>query len=57
MEVEHEASVANAVRKVKTRRKGAIPNLEQFQFCHDCVLDYTQSFNIYSNIAAKLSDC
>ncbi|XP_052250966.1 multiple epidermal growth factor-like domains protein 10 isoform X2 [Dreissena polymorpha] len=57
MEVEHEVSVANAVRKVKTRRKGAIPNLEQFQFCHDCVLDYTQSFNIYSNIAAKLSDC
>ncbi|XP_052252654.1 receptor-type tyrosine-protein phosphatase kappa-like [Dreissena polymorpha] len=57
MEVEHEVSVANAVRKVKTRRKGAIPNLEQFQFCHDCVLDYTQSFNIYSNIAAELSDC
>ncbi|KAH3713060.1 hypothetical protein DPMN_072825 [Dreissena polymorpha] len=57
MEMEHEVSVANAVRKVKTRRKGAIPNLEQFQFCHDCVLDYTQSFNIYSNIAAELSDC
>ncbi|XP_052249756.1 receptor-type tyrosine-protein phosphatase kappa-like [Dreissena polymorpha] len=57
MEVEHEVSVANTVRKVKTRRKGAIPNLEQFQFCHDCVLDYTQSFNIYSNFAAELSDC
>ncbi|KAH3794273.1 hypothetical protein DPMN_147804 [Dreissena polymorpha] len=27
IEVEHEVSVANAVRKVKTRRKGAIPNL------------------------------
>ncbi|XP_052223932.1 uncharacterized protein LOC127839582 [Dreissena polymorpha] len=57
IEVEHEVSVANAVRKVKTRRKGAIPNLEQFLFCHDCVLDYTQSFKIYSNCAAELSDC
>ncbi|KAH3840639.1 hypothetical protein DPMN_114092 [Dreissena polymorpha] len=42
MALEHEVSVVTAVRTVNTRRKGAIPNLEQFQFCHDCVLDYVQ---------------
>ncbi|KAH3711588.1 hypothetical protein DPMN_071259 [Dreissena polymorpha] len=57
MALEHEVSVVNAVMTVKTRRKGAIPNLEQFQFCHDCVLDYVQNVNIYANVAADLSDC
>ncbi|XP_052249639.1 receptor-type tyrosine-protein phosphatase alpha-like [Dreissena polymorpha] len=57
MTIEHEVSVVNAVRTVKTRRKGAIPNLEQYQFCHDCVLDYVQNVNIYANVAADLSDC
>ncbi|KAH3741130.1 hypothetical protein DPMN_047849 [Dreissena polymorpha] len=56
MKMEEEVSVVNAVRMVQTRRKGAIPNLEQFQFCHDCVLDYVQSVNIYANVAADLSD-
>ncbi|XP_052251894.1 receptor-type tyrosine-protein phosphatase T-like [Dreissena polymorpha] len=56
MKADHEVSVENDVRKIKTRRKGAIPNLEQFQFCHSCVLDYIQSFDIYYNTSADGSD-
>ncbi|KAH3855424.1 hypothetical protein DPMN_097991 [Dreissena polymorpha] len=54
MEVEHEVSIVNAVRKVRSRWKRAIPNSEQFQFCHDCVLDYTRSSNTYSTFVAEI---
>ncbi|KAH3712252.1 hypothetical protein DPMN_071939 [Dreissena polymorpha] len=54
LEVEHEVSIVNAVRKVRSRRKGAIPNSEQFQFCHDCVLDYIKSSNTHSKFVADL---
>ncbi|XP_052762247.1 receptor-type tyrosine-protein phosphatase S-like [Mya arenaria] len=49
MAVEHEVSVLNAVRKVKTTRRLAIPNQEQFVFCHGCVLEYLRSFDVYAN--------
>ncbi|WAR17596.1 PTPRD-like protein, partial [Mya arenaria] len=49
MAVEHEVSVLNAVRKVKTTRRLAIPNQEQFVFCHGCVSEYLRSFDVYAN--------
>ncbi|XP_052762339.1 receptor-type tyrosine-protein phosphatase S-like [Mya arenaria] len=49
MAVEHEVSVLNAVRKVKTTRRLAIPNQEQFVFCHGCVTEYLRSFDVYAN--------
>ncbi|KAH3712247.1 hypothetical protein DPMN_071934 [Dreissena polymorpha] len=54
MEVEHEVNIVNAVSKVRSRRKGAIPNSEQFQFCHDSVLDYIKSSNTYSKVVAEI---
>ncbi|XP_052762141.1 receptor-type tyrosine-protein phosphatase kappa-like [Mya arenaria] len=33
-----EVSVVNAVRKVRARRPLSIPSVEQFYFCHECVL-------------------
>ncbi|XP_052770852.1 multiple epidermal growth factor-like domains protein 10 [Mya arenaria] len=50
MSVEHEVSVLNAIRKVKTTRRLAIPNQEQFVFCHGCVSEYISSFGVYTNI-------
>ncbi|XP_052762867.1 receptor-type tyrosine-protein phosphatase kappa-like isoform X2 [Mya arenaria] len=35
---DNEVSVVNAVNHVKVRRPLAIPNKEQFYFCHECVL-------------------
>ncbi|XP_052763599.1 receptor-type tyrosine-protein phosphatase alpha-like [Mya arenaria] len=49
MAVEHEVSVLNAVRKIKTTRRLAIPNQEQFVFCHGCVSEYLRSFEVYAN--------
>ncbi|XP_052762977.1 receptor-type tyrosine-protein phosphatase mu-like isoform X2 [Mya arenaria] len=51
MAIEHEVSVVNAVRKVKARRRLAIPVQSQLEFCHECVLAYIKSFenNMYSN--------
>ncbi|XP_052221304.1 receptor-type tyrosine-protein phosphatase T-like [Dreissena polymorpha] len=54
MEVECEVSVVNAIRKIKTRRRGAVPNQEQFAFCHECILEYISSFDTYSNIVNNL---
>ncbi|XP_052764503.1 protein draper-like isoform X2 [Mya arenaria] len=51
MAVEHEVSVLNAVRKVKTTRRLAIPNQEQFVFCHGCVSEYLRSFDVYANFS------
>ncbi|XP_052762195.1 receptor-type tyrosine-protein phosphatase kappa-like [Mya arenaria] len=34
----NEVSVVNAVRRVRARRPLSIPNVEQFYFCHECVL-------------------
>ncbi|XP_052772817.1 uncharacterized protein LOC128211790 isoform X2 [Mya arenaria] len=49
MAVEHEVSVLNAIRKVRTTRRLAIPNQEQFVFCHECVSEYISSFDVYAN--------
>ncbi|XP_052763016.1 receptor-type tyrosine-protein phosphatase kappa-like [Mya arenaria] len=49
MAVEHEVSVLNSVRKIKTMRRLAIPNQEQFSFCHGCVSEYLSSFDVYAN--------
>ncbi|XP_052764091.1 receptor-type tyrosine-protein phosphatase alpha-like [Mya arenaria] len=54
MAVEHEVSVVNAVRKVKARRPNAVPNQAQFDFCHDCVLEFVRSFKTYSNFGGNI---
>ncbi|WAR17021.1 hypothetical protein MAR_031615 [Mya arenaria] len=53
MAVEHEVSVLNAVRKIKTMRRLAIPNEEQFVFCHGCVSEYLSSFDVYAKFSEK----
>ncbi|WAR17040.1 PTPRD-like protein [Mya arenaria] len=55
MAIEHEVSVLNAVRKVKAMRRLAIPNLDQFVFCHESVLDYLRAFDkdVYANFAGS----
>ncbi|XP_052763701.1 multiple epidermal growth factor-like domains protein 11 isoform X2 [Mya arenaria] len=54
--VNQEVSVVNVVRKVRTRRKLAIPNKEQFHFCHECVLGYinTRESTTYYNTCGGL---
>ncbi|WAR16758.1 PTPRQ-like protein [Mya arenaria] len=54
--VNQEVSVVNVVRKVRTRRRLAIPNKEQFHFCHECVLGYinTRESTTYYNTCGGL---
>ncbi|XP_052765394.1 receptor-type tyrosine-protein phosphatase mu-like isoform X3 [Mya arenaria] len=58
MGLEQEVSVVNTIRKVKSRRKSAIPNKTQFEFCHECVLSYVKSFDYsqYSNFTENVSN-
>ncbi|XP_052763137.1 tyrosine-protein phosphatase non-receptor type 9-like [Mya arenaria] len=52
---DNEVSVVNAVKYIKARRSLAIPNKEQFYFCHECVihsLNATENAAIY-NIRGK----
>ncbi|KAH3713263.1 hypothetical protein DPMN_073050 [Dreissena polymorpha] len=53
MEMEQEVSVVNEVRRVQTRRRKAIANMEQFNFCYECVLQQIGSSNTYSNVGVK----
>ncbi|XP_052783017.1 receptor-type tyrosine-protein phosphatase mu-like [Mya arenaria] len=57
MGINQEVSVVNTIRKVKSRRKLAIPNKTQFEFCHECVLTYVKSFEYsqYANFTARIS--
>ncbi|XP_052773554.1 receptor-type tyrosine-protein phosphatase S-like isoform X3 [Mya arenaria] len=53
MAIEHEVSILNAVRKVKAMRRLAIPNLDQFIFCHESIQEYLRAFDkdVYANFA------
>ncbi|XP_052764457.1 tyrosine-protein phosphatase non-receptor type 20-like [Mya arenaria] len=57
MDIYQEVSVVNTIRKVKSRRKSAIPNKEQFEFCHECVLSCMKSFEYskYANFTTSMS--
>ncbi|XP_060579602.1 receptor-type tyrosine-protein phosphatase epsilon-like [Ruditapes philippinarum] len=52
-QIDQEVSVANTVRQVKYRRHVAIPDKEQYIFCHHCVNEYLRTFDIYSNFELK----
>ncbi|XP_052763376.1 uncharacterized protein LOC128205628 isoform X3 [Mya arenaria] len=49
--IEHEVSVFNTVRQLRARRPNAVRTREQYAFCHVCVHEYLQSFDIYSNFS------
>ncbi|XP_052763147.1 receptor-type tyrosine-protein phosphatase mu-like [Mya arenaria] len=51
MKIDQEVSVVNTIRKVRSRRTSAIPNMAKFEFCHECVLSYIKSidYSQYSN--------
>ncbi|XP_052764461.1 receptor-type tyrosine-protein phosphatase alpha-like isoform X2 [Mya arenaria] len=57
MKIDHEVSVVNTIRKVRSRRTSAIPNMAQFEFCHECVLSYIKSFDYsqYSNFTGSVT--
>ncbi|WAR17005.1 PTPRM-like protein [Mya arenaria] len=57
MKIDHEVSVVNTIRKVRSRRTSAIPNMAQFKFCHECVLSYIKSFDYcqYSNFTGSVT--
>ncbi|WAR16532.1 PTPRK-like protein [Mya arenaria] len=49
--IEHEVSVFNTIRQLRARRPNVVRTREQYAFCHDCVREYLQSFDIYSNFS------
>ncbi|WAR16572.1 PTPRU-like protein [Mya arenaria] len=49
--IEHEVSVFNTIRQLRARRPNAVVTTEQYAYCHDCVCEYLQSFDIYSNFS------
>ncbi|XP_052762046.1 receptor-type tyrosine-protein phosphatase alpha-like [Mya arenaria] len=57
MKIDQEVSVVNTIRKVRSRRTSAIPNMAQFEFCYKCVLSYIKSFDYsqYSNFTGSVT--
>ncbi|XP_053387666.1 cell death abnormality protein 1-like [Mercenaria mercenaria] len=53
IQLEQEISVVNTVRQVKNRRHKSIPNKEQYIFCHQCLDEYLQTFDTYSNFCLE----
>ncbi|XP_014672142.1 PREDICTED: receptor-type tyrosine-protein phosphatase kappa-like [Priapulus caudatus] len=49
MKVEQSVDVFYIVKQQRIRRPQFITNLEQYKFCHDCALEYLESFEMYSN--------
>ncbi|XP_060603508.1 receptor-type tyrosine-protein phosphatase alpha-like, partial [Ruditapes philippinarum] len=52
-QIDQEVSVANTVRQIKYRRYLAVPDKDQYIFCHHCVNEYLRTFDIYSNFELK----
>ncbi|WAR16548.1 PTPRT-like protein [Mya arenaria] len=50
-DIEHEVSVFNTVRQLRTRQPNAVRTREQYAFCHECVIEYLQSFDSHSNFS------
>ncbi|XP_060584800.1 tyrosine-protein phosphatase 69D-like [Ruditapes philippinarum] len=53
IQIDQEVSVANTVRQLKHRRHLAVPDKDQYIFCHHCVNEYLRTFDIYSNFELK----
>ncbi|WAR16470.1 PTPRE-like protein, partial [Mya arenaria] len=49
--IEHEVSVFNTVRQLRARQPNAVRTREQYAFCHECVIEYLQSFDSHSNFS------
>ncbi|WAR16495.1 TENX-like protein [Mya arenaria] len=49
--IEHEVSIFNTVRQLRARRPNALCTSEQYSFCYECVREYLQTFDIYSNFS------
>ncbi|XP_052764459.1 receptor-type tyrosine-protein phosphatase alpha-like [Mya arenaria] len=57
MKIDQEVSIVNTIRKIRSMRTSAIPNMAQFEFCHECVLSYIKSFDYsqYSNFTGSVT--
>ncbi|KAL4216721.1 hypothetical protein ACF0H5_024444 [Mactra antiquata] len=47
---DQEVSIINIICQMRSRRSMAIPNKEQYIFCHKIVEEYLKTDNIYSNV-------
>ncbi|KAL3867985.1 hypothetical protein ACJMK2_040826, partial [Sinanodonta woodiana] len=49
IKVEHDVAVEQIIKQMRSRRPQIIPNVDQFKFCYDAVLDYLDHFDTYYN--------
>lgn len=49
MKIEQDVGIQQTIKQMRIRRPEIIPNIEQYEFCHEAVLEYLQQFDTYSN--------
>ncbi|XP_060591084.1 receptor-type tyrosine-protein phosphatase alpha-like [Ruditapes philippinarum] len=49
MKIEQDVAIASVVEEMRNAREQIIPCLEQYQFCHEVVLNFIQQYDTYSN--------
>nr|XP_034311973.1 uncharacterized protein LOC105322541 isoform X3 [Crassostrea gigas] len=49
MKIEQDVAIHHVIQQMRSIRPSIIPNVEQFKFCHDVVLEFLKQFDDYSN--------
>ncbi|KAL4236493.1 hypothetical protein ACF0H5_004879 [Mactra antiquata] len=51
MKIEQDVAITQVIEEMRKAREQIIPNLEQYEFCHQVVLSYIEEFSTYSNFS------
>nr|XP_022315266.1 receptor-type tyrosine-protein phosphatase kappa-like [Crassostrea virginica] len=49
MKIEQDVAIHHVIKQLRSIRPSIIPNVEQFKFCHDVVLEFLKQYDAYSN--------
>nr|XP_022313079.1 uncharacterized protein LOC111118076 isoform X2 [Crassostrea virginica] len=49
MKIEQDVAIHHVIQQMRSIRPSIIPNVEQFKFCHDVVLEFLKQYDAYSN--------
>ncbi|XP_061181719.1 receptor-type tyrosine-protein phosphatase mu-like [Saccostrea echinata] len=49
MKIEQDVAIHQVIQQMRSVRPSIIPNVEQFKFCHDVVMEFMKQYDAYSN--------
>ncbi|KAK3091173.1 hypothetical protein FSP39_017709 [Pinctada imbricata] len=49
LKLDQDVGIQQIIKQMRSRRPQIIPNFEQFQFCHDVVIEFMKQYDAYSN--------